>query len=225
MSSPSVDYKDSVRAELTEEIRAEVTKELTIKFEAEFIKKCDEYQKLISVENEKTLQKVVEEWKASQKPPTEDEVALLLGQEYFEVKVTLNDPDKEGQQKEFVIRELPQSVEKKFYKKIKSQLLPKLSELANVSVRIADEDTEGKFKAIIEAFEPTFDVLAETTALILNPFGKNGVTPEWAQDNISSFRQWNIILAQERANKIRDFFSHASRGSLSGIVGGASYRR
>jgi hypothetical protein len=208
-----------------EAIEKRIREEVETGLKAEYIKKLEESQKRLEEENRNAMKQVVEEWRSSQKPPDESEIEKLLNQEYFEFKIKLPNPDKADEQREFVIRELPQSVEKKFFKRVKDQLLPKLSELSSVSVRLSDKTVEERIKAIIEMFEPSFDVMAETVAIILNPFGATPkVTVEWVQENVATFRQWNIILAQERANRIRDFFSHVSQGSMRGISGRANSR-
>src|SRR5882724_2621106 len=164
-----------------EKIREEVRAELTVKFEAEYTKKIDEMQARLQEANKKQMEEVLKEWQAAQQPPTQEEINQLLNQEYFEFKVRLPDPDNGETEREFVIRELPQTVERLFYKRIKEHILPKLNELSDITVRLTDSDIENKLLAVIELFEPSFDILAETTSIILNPFGKNSVTPKWVQ--------------------------------------------
>jgi len=217
----AVDQQQELEATIEKRLR----EELEAKYKADYAKKLDDAQKLMSAENKEAMRLVVEEWRESQKPPNEDEIEKLLNQEYFEFKITLPDPEKPGEKREFVIGELPQSVEKKFYKRIKDTLLPRMAELSEINTRLSMNSGEEKIRAIIEMFEPSFDILAETVSIILNPYGKNTISVEWVQDNIATFRQWNITLAQERANRIRDFFSHVSQGSLRGIDGRASFRR
>jgi hypothetical protein len=218
MAVEEVDLDKVTKEELEKKIRAE----LEITYHAAYVKKSEELETTLREENRKAMQQVVDDWRNSQKPPNPEEITLLLNQEYAEFKVKLPDPGSGSLMKEFTIVELPQTIEKKFYKRLKDHLLPRLGELSALIVRLADEPTDKKILTIIELFEPSFDLLAETVTIILNPYENNGVTTQWVQDKISSYRQWNIVLAQERANRIRDFFSHVSRGSISGIAGGAS---
>src|SRR6266436_9272897 len=196
---------DQIELEAIENrVKEEVKAAIEAKYKAEYAKKLDESQKMLSAENKEAMRLVVEEWRNSQKPPNEQEIEKLLNQEYFEFKITLPDPEKPGEKKEFMIGELPQSVEKKFYKRIKDKLLPRMAELSDLTTKLSMNSGEEKIRAIIEMFEPSFDILAETVSIILNPYGKNTISVEWVQDNIATFRQWNITLAQERANRIRD---------------------
>lgn len=199
MSSEVVTQDEALRQQIREELRAEYSKQL-----AEEVTK-------INAENKKMMEEAIEEWQGKQKPPTNEELEKLLSQEYitFPVKVRAK-----GIEKEFTISELPQSIERKFFKKFKERLTPKINELAELTVKIAEGEVERKITSILEMFEPALDILSDATLLVLNPFGKDEeVTLEWVQENIPSFRQWNIVLAQERVNRLRDFFLQASVAS------------
>ncbi len=207
--------QDNAIATLTAEITAKLTAENTRKFN-------DELQ-IIKDENAKAFQKVVEEWKAEQKPPSAEDIAVLLSQEYQEFEIKLS--TKEGV-KAFTIRELPQSCERKFLKILKNRLIPKVKELASITADLSDGVFEDKLTSILELFEPALEIMSDIVALILDPYGEDAsVNAEWVSRNISSNRMWNIIMAQERANKLRDFFSHVSQASLGGMTTGLSSQR
>lgn len=201
---------------------AKIREEIETKLKAQYAKQLAEVEAAIREENKKSLALVVEQWRAEQQPPKPEEIEMLLNQEYFEFKVKLTDPANKQTTKEFVIREVPQKVEKRFIKKIEEAFLPRLKDLSSILLGFnATATTEDKMKAIVEAFSPSLDILAETVAIILDPFEEDThINAGWVADNISSLRQWNIIYAQERANGIRDFFSRVSRDFLKGTTSG-----
>lgn len=195
-------------------------KDLRVEMEAEYTRRLTDEVTRLEDQQREHLENVVNDWKKSQAPPTIEDIRILLSQEYYEFPVKFASSKGE---KIFVIKELPQAIEKRFYRMLKAQLIPKVKELANLTVRLAEGNVESKLTSIMEMFEPTFDVLAQTVQIILDPFEQDeDITVEWVQLNISSFRQWNIILAQERANRLRDFFSHVSQASLGGMMNGVS---
>lgn len=205
---------------------------LKIEYDAIYIRKADELQRAydrkieattaqLIEDNRKEIQKVLEDWKKEQQPPTPEEISTLLNQEYFTFDVKVK--SKEGD-RTFQIVELPQSVEKKVYRKLKEKLLPKIQDFQGLAEQLSKdpkEDIGRKITKLIEMVEPTIDILADTVAIILDPYESDPtITPFWVQENIASFRQWNILVAQDHANRIRDFFSRASRTSLSGKMKG-----
>ena len=213
--------------DLAEEQRSIIEQEVSLKLrttlEAEYTRKLNDTVKALQEDNRQMMEKVVAEWKEEQRPPDVNEVRLMLNQEYIEFTLNLN-TDKG--KKEFLIRELPQSIEKKFYRKVKEKLVPKIREFADITVRIAEGDVESKLMSVIEMFDPALDIVAELVAVVLDPYGKDpSITFEWVQENISSYRQWNIIVAQERVNRVRDFFLQASRTSLGGTMKGVSTQK
>jgi hypothetical protein len=147
-----------------------------------------------------------EKWKAEQEPLTPDKIQLLLNQEYgsFPIKMFCI---KEGKEREFIIRELPQKVERKFYRQFQRRVKeygPMLNAFVQANM---GQPFEKQIEAFMEAFDNAFDVLAETVAICIDPFEEEGIDMEWIQNNISSQRQFSIIRAQMEVNRLRDFFS------------------
>ena len=147
-----------------------------------------------------------EKWKAEQEPLTPQAIQQLLNQEYgqFPIKIFAA---RERKEHEFTIRELPQRIERKFYRQFQKRLKeygPQLNAFAQANM---GQPFEKQLEAFMEAFDNAFDVLAETVILCIDPFEEEKLTVEWVQDNISSQRMFNIIKAQMEANRLRDFFS------------------
>jgi hypothetical protein len=165
-------------------------------------------------ENDKKVQeqvkKLFDTWQKEQKPPSLEDIKVLLDQEYGEVPIQIpiyDDNDEKTIQK-FVIRELPQSIERKFYKQFKSRVKDKGPEISAFTQRNMDQPFEKQLDSFLETFDGAFDILADAVVLILNPRGKKPqITQEWVADNIASNRMYSIIMAQVEVNRLRDFFS------------------
>lgn len=160
----------------------------------------------------KLLNEKIEEIEKSRKPPTKEEIQALLDQEYlsFKVKLFVN-----KEEREFMITELPQDAEKKFYKQFKTQLLEKAGDIAAISQATMDQGMEAKIKTFLEGVEYSMDMLAEACVTVLNPRGEEKeITRSWVQKNISSSRMWNIVKAQIEVNRLRDFFSQLSQSGM-----------
>ena len=158
------------------------------------------------------LQKMFDDWKAKQEPPSHDKIQELLDQEYetFKINVLYFEGDQEKTML-FTLRELPQSVEKKFFKMFKDRILGNSQKLAAFSQSEVEQPFEHQVKAFLELFDESLDILPESVAMCLNPFEKKKeITTEWVRENISSDRQWGILEAQMKINRIRDFFSRVS---------------
>src|ERR1019366_1147634 len=200
-----------------EHLKETIEAEVKGRYDAKFVKEITEFRGRLQIENDVALKEVVAEFKKSQQPPTQAEIKLLLSQEHlpFDVELPGESDPSTATTKKFPIRELPQSVEKKFYRKFKEELLPHASDLAALSFNMAAEGDVGKqIITLLETLEPGFDLMADAVVMILNPRGKEKeISREWVQDNIGSYRQWNIINAQIQINRLRDFFSQISRGS------------
>src|SRR5262249_50082340 len=78
----------------------------------------DEFKKAAEAE----LAKIRE----ANKPPTPEALQALLSQQYLEFRIEVRDG--KDSKREFVIRELPQKVEKKLYDKIRKSIVPHLKE-------------------------------------------------------------------------------------------------
>jgi len=220
---------------ITSQIREEVEKEIRELYEAKFVKEIADYQQKLYEQNQQALTQAVEEFKKEQKPPTQEEIAQLLSQEYLEFNVELpwtDPPDPSCTDlpacltRTFTIRELPQSKEKLFFQKLKKEIIPRASDVGALTFQLLEGDVAKKITSALETFEPTFDLMADACVMILDHKGKEKITREWVQDNLSSYRQWNIIYAQIQVSRLRDFFSQLSRGSKGMNLNlGASTRR
>lgn len=199
-----------------EQLRQQIEKEVRENLQAQFVKEIADFKQQLSAQNDAAMQTVLAEFREQQKPPSEEDIRTLLSQEYltFDVEIPWDAPNSGGVTRTFTIRELPQAVEKRFYKTFKDQLLPRASDIGALAFEIAEGDVAKKLKSLLEAIDPAFDLMADAVVMILNPRGQEKeLTREWVQENLSSYRQWNIINAQIMVNKLRDFFSQLSRGS------------
>lgn len=158
---------------------------------------------------------LIDKIKEEQKPPTPEDIQKLLNQDYetFSVRIMIsNEEDEEPKTELFTLRELPQAAEIKFYKQFKDRLLDKSADLALFTQENIDKPFEEKIRAFMGLFSESFDLLADTVVIVLNPFGKKKyIDREWVQNNICSDRQWNIIDAQLKVNRVKDFFSKLSQ--------------
>jgi hypothetical protein len=206
----SEEVKDAVQEPQVSELEQKLRTEYEGKFE---VWKAKELATLREEDDKKIqdeVKKLFDKWQRDQKPPSLEEIKTLLEQEYAEVTIKIpvyNDEDEKEEQL-FVIRELPQSIEQKFYKQFKDRVKQKGPELAAFTQRNIDQSFEKQLSAFLETFDGAFDVLADAVLLILNPKGKKThVDVKWVQENISSNRMYSIILAQVEVNRLRDFFS------------------
>lgn len=168
----------------------------------------------------KGLEELYAKYKEEQKPPTPEEITELLNQDYetFPVKVQVENNKEDGPEyttELFTIRELPQSAEIRFYKLFQDKIINKAADLQAFTQEGIDMPFETKVKSILNVIGESFDIMAETALIALNPFGKRkirgiDIDREWVQNNISSNRQWSIIEAQLKVNRVKDFFSRVS---------------
>lgn len=170
--------------------------------------------------NEDTIKLGLEEYykkaQEQQKPPSDEDIEKLLNQEYKEFNIRVDYVDGEDTRSEqFVIRELPQASEKRFFKHFREKIMVNAQALESLVQETIDQPFEAKAKAFMDLFYESFDILAEAVVIILNPFNKKTfVTREWVQNNIGSDRQWNIVEAQIGVNRLKDFFSRVSQSGL-----------
>lgn len=228
MENVAVEPQSALSEEaLYEKIKEGVRKELEPEYSAKLAKDIADYRAQLTVENERAINQALDEFKKSMAPPTTEEIQKLLDQEYatFKIKLFYNDAEKE-----FVIKELPQKFEKQFYRSLKEKLIPLASSLGSLMFQLTEaaQDNDGvkKITALLESFEPTFDLLAEACAISLDPGTRLGIDAAWVQDNLSSWRIWNIVLAQVNVNRLRDFFYQLFQGSqIPGTINRAGIRR
>lgn len=152
------------------------------------------------------IKKLYTKWESEQKPPTEEDLRKLLSQEYAEITVKLH-LYQSNQVEEFTIRELPQSIERKFYKQFAQRIKDKGPELSAFVQKNMDQSFEKTLEGFLNTFDGAFDIMTDAMLLVLNPFGKReDITREWVANNISSNRMYSIILGQIEVNRLRDFF-------------------
>ena len=113
----------------------------------------------------------------------------------------------------FVIKELPQAMEKKMFHTIKKTLLPFASDLAAISLNLLEGDAAKKITQLINTFEPILDIMTELCAMSLDPFGVDKIDAEWVREHLSSNRIATIVTVQAQANRLRDFFALLFQGS------------
>lgn len=203
-------WEAATRRRLSVEIESRLRSELN----AENAKKFSEVREQLVAQNQEALQKELEEFKKSLEPPTKEQIADLLNQEYITFTVALLVADGEqAVERKFTLRELPMAKEKQFFDRVKAEIVPRARQLGEMSFEILDGDVAQKIKSAIETFEPTFDLLCEACAIALNPNKKGNVDMEWVKENISTYRIWTILRAQLEIQRLRDFFSQLSQGS------------
>jgi hypothetical protein len=215
-------------------IKAEVEVEVRAAYESIFkLWKLDELDKVRKESEDiakEGIEKLFAKWKEEQKPPSHDDIQLLLGQEYetFTLKLDSMDASGEEQSEMFTIRELPQAAEKKFYRQFKDKILSKAGALEAFTQAGIDKPFEEKAKAFLDLFEDSFDMLADAVVIVLNPFNKKQlITRDWVQNNISSNRQWQMVEAQIQVNKLKDFFSRLSQSGQTTqmMLGGLNFQQ
>lgn len=193
-----------------EELRKQIETEYQTRFEVWKTKELANLQEEQNRTIEEEIQKLYKKIQDEQKPLTKEEIQTLVDQEYAEIPIKVSVEGEDGERKviDFMIRELPQSVERKFYRQFKTRLKDKGSELAAFTQVNRERPMEEQLMSFMETFDGAFDVLADAIVLILNPRGnKDWLTTEWVANNLSSNRMYSIILAQVEVNKLRDFFS------------------
>lgn len=196
----------------------EVESDVEAKYRLKFLDEVEKFKTQLNEQNKIAMEKTIVEFRKKMEPPTKEDIQLLLDQDYidFHIKIPYKGKQKGAKtvQRDFVIRELPQAIEKKFFSRVKDKLVPLAEEVANITLNLAGGDAARKIVSILDSFEPLLDVLAYAATLALNPYGEEeGIDEEWVRENISSTRIMQIVTAQGEANRMRDFFSLVSRKS------------
>jgi hypothetical protein len=178
--------------------------------EANKAKELDRIVVELRASNEKAINAELEKMRAANKPLEPDELEKLLSQEYlrFTIKVPING----NGGKEFIIGELPQSAELRFYRAAQKTIVPALKTLSSMEWSSAMSMAD-KLQQIVEVIPEALTVLAELCVVALDPFKKEAKTinVSWVQDNLSSNRIMHIVEAQVTAGRFRDFISAGSR--------------
>ncbi|SRR6266566_4198911 len=195
--------------DLEKDLREKLQKE----YDARLEEQVKEVTQKLTEENQKMVEQAIEGIRKEMAPPSAEDIQKLLEQEYVEFTVEVPDRKKK-QKRQFMLRELPNSVEKKIYKKVKQILIPFSTELAGLSMNLLEGDAAKKLVQMMDAFEPMLDSIVSVCTICLNPFGEEeDVTEMWVQENLSSTRIVKIVTAQLQVNKFRDFLSLLSQGS------------
>jgi len=188
--------------------------------------RVDKTVRSLQEENQRMIDETIAEIRAKNTPPSKEEIQTLLEQEYAEFVVKVRTADKERKERVFTITELPQALETKFITKLQDKVLPRMKGLLGELKSLLESDIDKQAELLVKFLEPFADAMAEAVSIILNPYDEEkDVTPEWVSANISSSRQWNIIVAQERANKMRDFFSQVSLASIGETMRGVRFQK
>ena len=195
--------------ELREKIRQELLPQIRQEYQDKFEEAKKEFQETLRKGNDETLRKALDEYKRQHTPPTKEEVQQMLDAEYleFEVKVRMN-----GESKRYILAELPASSERKFLRILKDKLGPHVRDLVQLVQNIQESEFEENVDSFFRGLDPGADLLHETVALILTESADGQVvTAEEVRKSLSLSRQLMIVNAQASCNRIRDFFSSASR--------------
>lgn len=196
---------DSSSEELEAKIRLQVEQENQEKIKHQVEEQVREISTKMQEENKQLVSDAIERIRKQMAPPSQDDIQKLLEQEYEEFTVELKVG---GAQRKFVIRELPQAIEKKIFKTIKDVMVPFSTDLAALTMNLLEGDASKKIVQMMNTFEPLLDVMTRVTAIILNPYGEDAdITEEWVSKHLSSTRIVKIVTAQAQCNRIRDFFS------------------
>lgn len=171
-----------------------------------------EFTKRLTEQNKITLERTVEQIKRDLAPPTEADVQKLLDQSYLTFTVKIKFPAEA--ERKFTLEELPQAIEKKFYKSIKDKIIPAVQGIIAERGNLLDGgDIPQKILSMMNKSEPVFEIMAICAALALNPRDMvEGLDAKWVEENLSSMRILSIINAQAQCNRMRDFFSILSHG-------------
>lgn len=207
------DVANVLQTEEERSVAAKILPRLAAKVQAEErvrqAKKLDAQVTELKVANEKALKETLDKIQKDAKPLEPAEIEKLLSQEYL--TVTFKVPRRGGdvKEQEFIIQELPASVEKKFVKVLKEKLMPYVKEITSVDFR-TEADQSAKIQKFIEIVPDALELMGELAVIVLNPRKEfDYVTQDWVMDNLSSYRIFNALMAQVAVNRIRDFFSGA----------------
>jgi len=148
-------------------------------------------------------------------PSSSEDMRKLVTQEYLKFPITIVSVDDEDfeQTRNFTIREISQTAEKRLVLMLADRIAPLMQKFAGIKFTDAMTNADKLQKAIKVAPE-ILDITAAACVIVLNPYGRDAeITVEWVQQHVSSARQMAYIEAQFMANRIRDFFYSVSRVS------------
>lgn len=196
-------------AVLYAQIRAEVEKEFGERFETWKSIELADLELKQDAQIRTLVQEYMDKFKAEQAPPSDEDIQKLLDQEYAQFTVPVNcGTTAEPHQKIFTIRELPMDVEQAFYRQFRDRMKDQAPAIAAFIQKNMDVPVDKQVFAFLNMFDSTFDMLADAVLLILNHDNSDPeVNREWIKAHMSSMRQWNIVKAAIKVNRLRDFFS------------------
>lgn len=200
-------------------VAAKILPALTAKVDSvvrlENAKKFTDEVTSLKAANEKAIRETIDQIKRDAKPLEPADVEKLLSQDYLTIPVSVPKREKgKTKQIEFVLGEVPQAVEQRFLKVLKDKLMPYLKTLTAIDFKNSTE-MASKIQTAIEIVPEALEIMAELVSIALNPYKESEydfVTTEWVKNNLSSYRQFNIIMGQVSVSRIRDFFSAAYQG-------------
>lgn len=220
-------YEDQIEQEVEQRLDAERQKvilQTRREFQTQLELKIVEIQDTLQKQNQEAMQKVIADFRQKQTPPTEDEIRKMLNAEYLEFPVAIRwrtqplalKDGKRGAAKfpipeEITLGELPAATERKVMKLLQEKAMPLLQKLAPAVLSIMQGDTTDKIGALFELLTPATDVLQQIVAVILSAHTGQEISVGLIEENLSLNRQLSIVSAQLEANRLRDFFSRASR--------------
>jgi hypothetical protein len=143
--------------------------------------------------------RAVEEFKRTFPPPSDEQIERLLYPELSEFRFELGG-------REFMLRELPSLVEKKFLRLAEQKLPAIMAEILSLE-DVLEESASQAFARLLERAGTAMDLVSDACVLVLDPAGENGVTREFVQQHASTARQLRILQAQLLLNGARDFLS------------------
>lgn len=210
---------DDVETELTEEERkvaAKIIPKLAAKAnamaEANKAKELNTFITQLTEKNKVDMAAAIEKARKSLIPPTQEELQVLLDQDYMEFKLKIGKT-----KEEFTIGELTQWSEKRVLKTIKKVFAENLKDLIRIDWQGSQLE---RINQLLDVVPGAMDAMAECCAICLDPFEeRKDVTAEWVLKNISLKRMVDILSVQIEANRYRDFFSNASHQSLFQMMG------
>lgn len=169
----------------------------------------------LKASNAKFIKEYTEEMRKKMAPITEDDIKKLVTQEYLEYTVVVRTSRTTREEKTFIIQELTQKTEKKFFAMLQKTFVPNIKEISGMDFT-SSADLASKIQGVVDKIPALIDTLSEMTQICLDPFGEDEeITVEWVQKNLSSYRQAGILAAQASANRYRDFISLISQGMSS----------
>jgi hypothetical protein len=212
------DEEKPIAERLRPQLRAIMRSEIRTELEASYIKKQKAFEDEITKASREAVQIAIANWKDEQKPLDKDEISTLLSQEYmmFEAPFNLRD----GRTARFNLVELPQAVEAKFLKTLRTRFVPLLKANAAAGFKMElNSSTAEKLQSLIEAIPEVLDVLAELVAICLDPWEENKeygeINEHWVKKHMATHRILAVIIGQMEVQRYRDFFLNGFRLSKS----------